>query len=208
MTTKYGFSDVREQLIDSIKNAYPTKREGLETAKVLGENIFGSSKPHPNAVLNLFTEQKIKSALPFAAYRAALGGFSSLTNDNPGTALPRLALASIMFGMEIMRGRFAKLAHSVVCNTSLGDCGEGTCVMNVVSFTERKTHASDRIYDAMIKGGKGDVLSSLSLEGPVCEDCVRTLEKAYQPWRTKIWEELPRIFGVGKSWEEIQPAQD
>ena len=209
MTTKYGFSDVREQLIDSIKNAYPTKWEDFETARVLGEDVFGSPKPHPNAVLNLFTEQSIKSALPFAAYRAALGGFSSLTDDKPGTALPRLALASIMFGMELIRSRFAKLAHSVVCEMILEVCGDRTCL---VSFDTRipgtKMEALDQFYDDMIKEGKGDILSSLSLEGSVCAGCVRALERAYQPWRAKIWEELPRIFGVGKSWEEVQPVQD
>ena len=73
MTTKYGFSDVREQLIDSIKDAYPMEWEGPGTAKTLGEDIFGSPKPHPNAVMNLFAEQSVKFALLFAAYRAALG---------------------------------------------------------------------------------------------------------------------------------------
>jgi len=74
MTTKYGFSDVREGLVEDLKRAYPTKREDPRTEKVLGEDIFGSPKPHPNAVLNLFLEQNIKFALPLATYRAALGG--------------------------------------------------------------------------------------------------------------------------------------
>ena len=120
MTTKYGFSDVREQLVESIKGAYPTKWEDPRTGNFLGEAVFGSPKPHPNAVLNLFAEQRIKFALPFAAYRAALGGFSSLTSDKPGTVLPPLALASTIYGMEVIRGGLANLAHSVVCNMSFG----------------------------------------------------------------------------------------
>ena len=209
MTTKYGFSDVREQLVDSIKNAYPTKWEGFGTARVLGEGVFESPKPHPNAVLNLFTEQNIRSALPFAAYRAALGGFSSLTSDKPGTVLPRLALATVMFGMELIRGRLAKLAHLVVRNMEV--CGESTCLANTdTSLPNITMGVLDQIYDALIKEGKGDALSLSSppLEGFVCVGCARTLEKAYQPWRAKIWEELPRIFGVGKSWEEVQSGQD
>ena len=81
MTAKYGFSDVREALVEHLKGAYPTKWEDFETAKILGENVFGLPKPHPNVVLNLLLEQRIKFALPFAAYRAALAGFSSLTSD-------------------------------------------------------------------------------------------------------------------------------
>ena len=206
MTTKYGFSDVREQLVDSIKNAYPTKWEDFREARVLGEDVFGSPKPHPNAVLNLFTEQNIKSALPFAAYRAALGGFSSITNDKPGKALPRLALASIMFGTKLIRSRFARFVHSAICSMRQEFCGESACLVNVDASL--RMGALDQIYDAMIKEGKDDVFSPLSLGGFVCAGCASALERAYEPWRAKIWEELPRVFGVGKSWEEVQPVQD
>ena len=58
----------------------------------------------------------------FASYRAGLGGFSSLISDKPGTALPCLTLASTIYGMEVVRGGLAKLAHSVVCNMSLEVC--------------------------------------------------------------------------------------
>ena len=131
MTTKYGFSDVREQLVDVVNGGYPTKWEGLGTAKVLGEDIFGIPKPHPNAVLNLFTEQNVKSALPFAAYRAALGGYSSLVSDKPGTVLPRLTLAPAIYGMEVIRGGLARLAHLTVCDMSLEGCRDGACPVNV-----------------------------------------------------------------------------
>ena len=206
MTTKYGFSDVREQLLDSIKSAYPTRWEA-GPAQLLGEDIFGSPKPHPNTVLNLFTEQGIKFALPFAAYRAGLGGFSSLTSNKPGTALPRLALASTICGMETVRGGLAKLAHSVVCNMSLEVCRDGACAVNSIGPTERRMEALNQIYDAMVKEGKGDVLSSnlsLSWRRIVCMNCVNKPAKAYHLWRAAIWEELPRIFGVGKSWEEVE----
>jgi len=83
MATKYGFTDVREQLIEDLNGAYPTDWDDFEVATVLGEEVFGSPQPHPNAVLNLFLEQKIMFALPFAAYRATLGGFPSLASDEP-----------------------------------------------------------------------------------------------------------------------------
>jgi len=204
MTTKYGFSDVRDQLLDSIKTAYPTKREGSGIAKVLGEDIFGSPKPHPNAVLNLFTEQGTKFALPFAAYRAGLGGFSSLTSDKPGTVLPRLALASTIYGMEMIRGGLARLAHSAVFDLSLKECRDGACAVESSSPPKRRKEALNQIYDFMVREGKGDVLScDLSLGIIVCANCAKTPEKTYRVWRAVIWEELPRIFGVGKSWEEV-----
>jgi len=203
MTTKYGFSDVREQLVDSIKGAYPTKWEGAVIAKVLGEDIFGSPKPHPNAVLNLFIEQSVKFALPFAAYRAAQGGFSSLISNEPGTVLPRLTLASALHGIEVIQARLAGLAHSVVCHMSLEECRDRTCAVNVdTNPPERRMGALNKIYDAMVKGGKGDVLFSLSLGDIACVNCAKIPENDYRLWRMMIWEELPRIFGVGEGWEE------
>ena len=114
MAAKYGFSDVREALVEDLKDAYPTKWEDFEAARVLGEDVFGSPKPHPNAVLNLFLEQKIKFALPFAAYRATLGGLQALISDTPDTVLPRLPLASIIHGMGAMKRVTMLAAHSLV----------------------------------------------------------------------------------------------
>jgi hypothetical protein len=204
MTTKYGFSDVHDQLVDGIKGAYPTKWEGPVTTKVLGEDVFGSPKPHPNAVLSLFTEQRIKFALPFAAYQAAIGGFSSLISDKPGAVLPRHTLASTIYGMGVIRGGLTQLAHSVVCNISLEECRNRACVVNVgVSPPKRRMEELNKIYNAMVKEGTGDVLSSLSLGDIVCANCAKIPEQAHHLWCTMIWEELPRIFGVGKSWEEV-----
>jgi hypothetical protein len=204
MTNKYGFSDVRDQLVDGIKDAYPTKWEGLGTGMTLGEDIFGSPKPHPNAVLNLFAEQNIKFALPFAAYRAALGGFSSLTSDEPGTVLPRLTLASTVYGLELIRGALFRLAHSTVSHMSLEGCDAIACAVNVgANPLERRTEVLNKVYDTMVKERKADVISSLSLENIVCADCAKTTEIAYQRWCAMIWEKLPHMFGVGKSWEEL-----
>jgi len=205
MTTKYGFSDVHGQLLESIKSAYPTKWEGSRTAKVLGEDVFGIPKPHPNAVLNLFTEQGIKFALPFAAYRAGMAGFSSLTSDKPGTVLPRLALASTMHGMETIRGGLAKLAYSVVCNISLENCRNVECAVNKdINLPDKRMEMLNQIYDVMVKEGKGDVLSpDLLLGHIVCVRCAKTPEHVYHLWCTMIWQELPWIFRVGKNWEEM-----
>jgi len=130
MATKYGFSDIREGLVERLKGAYPTKWEDFETAKVLGEEVFGSPKPHPNAVLNLLLEQRIKFALPFAAYRAVLGSFPSLVSDGPGTALSRLTLAFTIYGMERIRHVMVQVSHSIVYDGNLRVCPRTACVLN------------------------------------------------------------------------------
>ena len=204
MTAKYGFSDVHEQLVDAIKSAYPTKWEGAGTVKVLGEHIFGLPEPHPNAVLNLFLEQKVKFALPFATYRAAIGGLTSLTNNAPGMVLPPLTLASTIYGMEAMRGGFAHLAHLIVWNMSLGECSDGVCVVKTsVGPPKRRIEELNKVYDAMVKEAKGDVLFSLSLGDIVCASCAKVPKEVYNNWCTMVWEELPRVFRIGESWDDL-----
>ena len=203
MTTKYGFSDVREQLVDGIKGAYPTEWEDTGTGIVLGEDVFGSPQPHPNAVLNLFTEQRVKFALPFAAYRAALGGFSSLISDKPGTVLPRLTLASTIYGVGVIRGRLAQLAYSIVCDTSPVVCPQRACALNVgISPLERRMEALKKVFVIMVNNSKDDVLCPLSFGEVVCVNCAERLENIHLRCRERnIWVALPSL--LGGRWEDI-----
>ena len=204
MTTKYGFSDVREQLVDGIKGAYPTEWEGLGMGVALGEDMFGSPKPHPNVVLNLFAGQRIKFALPFAAYRAALGGFSSLTSDQPGAVLPRLTLASTVYGMEVIRSKLAIFAYVAVCDIGLEGCNSTACAANAgINPPEQRREELAKIYLGVVNGGAGGMLSPPSLGNIVCANCAKRLETPRRRWCEMTWEKLPHIFGVGKSWEEL-----
>lgn len=203
MATKYGFSDVHEQLIHILRGAYPTRWEAYQTADVHGEEVFGLPEPHPNAVLNLFLEQKVTFAIPLASYRAALGGFSSLLSNEPGAVLPRLALAFTVYGMDTIRTEVSQFAHSIVCNMGLKECREEGCVVNGgASSPDQRLEEQNKIYDALVKGGKGDVFS-FSLGDIACVGCAGEPENAYRVWCTTIWEDFPRIFGVGESWEDV-----
>jgi hypothetical protein len=200
MTAKYGFSDVRKTLVEDLKSAYPTKWKDVETTPALGENVFGSPKPHPNAVLNLLLEQGIKFALPFAAYRAALGGFSSLASDEPGAVLPRLALASIIHGMERIRHVMVQFSHSLVYNGNLRACPQTACVLN--AGMERRMEGLKKIFDVMVDKSKGDILSPLSLGDLVCVGCAKLLEDAHLRFREQfVWEALPGL--LGGRWEGV-----
>ena len=204
MATKYGYSDVREGLVEDLKRAYPTEWEDFETAKVLGEDVFGSPKPHPNAVLNLFLEQRIKFALPFAAYRAALCGPSSLANDKRGTVLPRLTLASIIDGMGEIRRFMTHAAHGIAYVGNLSVCPERACVLNVgINRAGRRMEALRRVSDVMVNKSEGDVLSSLSLGNLLCADCAKLLKTGHRDCRKRlVWARLPSLLGW-ESWEGV-----
>ena len=204
MTTKYGFSNVRDQLVKDVKGAYPTNWETYQTNEVLGEDIFGSPKPHPNAVLNLFLEQSIKFALPFAAYRAGLGGPSALISDKPGTVLPRFALVSVPHGIGLMRRVMTIAAYSIVYNGNLKVCREKACVLNAgVDNTEGRMKALEKIFDVMVARSEGDMLSPLSFGTLVCVDCGELLEQAHLGCRKElVWAALPSLLGW-ESWEGV-----
>ena len=205
MATKYGFSDVREQLIDDLKGAYPTKWEDFEAARVLGEDIFGSPKPHPNAVLNLFLEQGVTFASPFVAYRASLGGFPGLISDKPGTVLPRLTLASIIHGRGEIRRVMTQAAYTIAHKEkSLSVCPDKACVLNVgIKPMERRVEAVTKLHDLMIGERTGGVLTLPLLGEFACAKCTKEIKTSHAAWRRGCWELLPATFSIAEHWNEV-----
>jgi hypothetical protein len=202
MTTKYGFSDVRNQLVKDLEGAYPTKWEDFQSAKVLGEDIFGSPTPHPNAVLNLFGEQDLKFAIPFAAYRASIHGFAALTSDKPGMVLTRHTLATTTRGMHIFRLTTAHGARMVAYSGVLWVCSDKKCALGVdTSPIKPRLEAVGKIYDAMVDQRKDGELSSPRFGNLLCAECARRVAAAYAIWGKVCWERLGSVFNVSGSWD-------
>jgi len=197
MTTKYGFSNVRAQLVKDLEGAYPTKWEDFWSAKVLGEDVFGSPKPHPNAVLNLFETQKLKFAVPFAAYRASIGGFVGLMSDKPGTVLPRHTLATAIYGMHMLQSMAARAARVVAYGGDLWVCPEKMCVLSVdTSPIKPRMEAMGKVYEAMISPRKGGVLSAPRLESLLCSKCATFVTESHTSYGSVCYGGLAQVFNV------------
>ena len=204
MTTKYGFSDVRDQLIEEVKGAYPTKWEDFINARVLGEGVFGSPKPHPNAVLNLFEAQGIRFAIPFAAYRASIDGFHALISDKPGTALSRRTLASTVQGMHVLSTLVSNVARVTTYGAYPSVCPEKTCALNVgLSPAETRIKALEKVYLAMIDNREGGLLSPPSLKHLLCTRCAGRMEAGYAKYGSLFWENLPPVFNLSRGWDGL-----
>ena len=201
MTTKYGLLLAREGLIEDLRSAYPTEWEDFERAKAVGEDVFGSPKPHPNAVLNLFLEHKIKFALPFAAYRAGLGGPSALVGELPGTVFSRSIIASILHGMGEIRRMVTHAAHSIAYVEAV--CPQRVCASNAGAAPLERIEALRKISDVMVKKSEGDMLSPFSLGNLLCADCERLLKNGHRDCcKQLVWARLPSLLGW-ESWEGI-----
>ena len=201
MTTKYGISSVRDQLVKDLKGAYPTKWEDFQSAKVLGEDFFESPKPHPNAVLNLFEAENVRFAIPFAAYRASICGFSGLMSDGHGAVLPRRTLATTVHGMHVLRASASDAVRTVVYGGSLQVCADEGCILNVE--VEERTVAIEKIYSAVTGQREGGLLSSPSLGHIVCARCAKPIELAHATWGSIIWEKLAPAFNVSRGWDDL-----
>jgi len=205
MATKYGFSDVREALVESLKGAYPTQWAHFAAARVLGEDIFGSPRPHPSVVLNLFLEQDIKFALPFATYRACVGGFQALVRGGPGTVLPHSSLLTLVHGMGTLERVTIHSTHLIAYTEDLGVCPETTCILSAsLNSAEQRVEALNKVFDAILEGRGGDVLSPLSLGATlVCVNCAKKLENISRSYRKRfLWDALPCLLGW-ESWEGV-----
>jgi hypothetical protein len=204
MVTKYDLFDL-DKLFKNLKGAYPTRWKDLEAATILGEGIFGSPKPHPNAVLNLFEEQGVRFAIPFAAYRVSLGGFPALMGDKPDIVLPRHTLASTIYGMEKIRSLMTQATHTIACGEYLVSvCPDTACVFNVgVKRIGHRMEALKELYDAMVEEREGGVLSTPSLGCLACDTCTKDIQASHAKWRSHCWEKLRGCFwsrGAGSAY--------
>ena len=105
ITTKYELPTVRSQLLEVIHDAYPDSFEELTPSKPLGEAIFSGPNPHPNTVLSLFVQQKLRTALPMAYYMAARRGIGSSMDrhlSRSATLSPDI-LQSTITGLMVLR---------------------------------------------------------------------------------------------------------
>ena len=204
MTTKYGFSNIRDQLVKDLEGAYPTRWEDFINARVIGEDIFGSPKPHPNAVLNLFEAQNIKAAIPFATYRASIGGFSALISDQPGTVLSRHTLTTAIHGMHLLQSMAVHAAHMITYGTELWVCPDNGCILGAdTSPIKPRMEAIGRIYKALADQRQGGVLSPPCLGHLLCAGCAHRVVAIHASYRKVYWEKLAPVFNVSDCWNDL-----
>jgi hypothetical protein len=208
VSATYEIPNLRARLLGTIRDADPENFEGLDPSKTLGESVFNGPKPHPNAVLNLFVQQKVTSALPMAYYMAARRGLDSLMDTRlPSNAtLSGRTLRSAMRGLMALREMELKETHRIVStikdSSSHVDCPSrrpgGPLGGEIIGSYQR---AFDRIT------GSGDggtrilqVLSASEFSGDTestcCQVCAEKMQVAHGEVRRKAWAALPEVFGL------------
>jgi len=200
--------DLRAQLLETIRDAYPENFEGLGPSKTLGENVFDGPKPHPNAVLNLFVQQKVTSALPMAYYMAVRRGSNSLMDGRlpTGAMLSGQTLRCAISGLIALREMELKETHRIICTSSNHvDCTSMDCPprrsggrldAEIIGAHQR---IFDRITGSAVGGTK--ILQVLSagefaedMESKFCQVCVEKMQAAHVEVRRKAWAALPEVF--------------
>ena len=190
---------VRSQLLEAVRDAYPETFEGLTPSRPLGESVFSGPTPHPNAVLNLFVQQKIASALPMAYYMATRRGVGSLmARDLPrNAALSPDILRSAIEGLMALREVEYNETHHLI----FGSKGTHPCSTPADAYQK----VFDRIVGPSQLGMKvlqvpefyEDRGGDLQCVSPgVCASCVERWESGHAELRKKAWAMLPDVFGL------------
>ena len=213
VSSHYEMTNLRARLLQTICQAYPKDFEGLDPSKALGENIFEEPKPHPNAVLNLFVQQKVTSALPVACYMAARRGLSSLMDTRlPSSAtLSGQTLRSAIQGLMALREMELKETHRIVFTTKDASnrvgCSSTDCPSRRSKglLDEETIGAHQRTFDRITGSAVGGtrVLQVLSesefvedTESKFCHVCVKKMQTAHAEVRRRAWVALPGVFGL------------
>jgi len=205
--------NLRAQLLEIIRDAYPENFEGLDPSKTLGENVFGGPKPHPNAVLNLFVQQKVPSALPMAYYMAARRGSDSLMDIRLPTSatLSGQTLRSAIHGLIALREMELKETYQIVLAmkdaSSRVGCGSMGCTFRPPKgpIGVENVRPYQRTFDRItgIAEGGTRILQVLSASEPgedaeseICKMCGEKMQAAHAEVRKKAWAALPKMFGL------------
>ena len=213
VSTNYEMLNVRAQLLETIRDAYPTEFEGLDPSKTLGENVFGGPKPHPNAVLNLFVQQNVTWALPMAYYMAVRRGLDSLmdTRLSPSARLSGQTLRSAMRGLMALREMELKETYRIVFTlkdaTNRVGCSSTQCPSqdskgaSDVGVVGAHQTAFDRITGSAVGATRIlQVIQASEFAGDVgsefCQACVERIQVGHAEVRRKAWAALPEVFGL------------
>ena len=200
-------------MLETIRDAYPENFEGLDPSKTFGENGFSGSNPHPNAVLNLFIEQGVTSALPMAYYMAARRGLSSLMDPRlqSGATLSGQTLELVVRGLMALQVMELKEMHRVIFafeNTAnLPGCSSRDCPSRSskgpsdVRIMQARQRVFDRITGSVAGGTR--ILQVLSAdefagggEPEFCQICTERMVVAHADVRRRAWAALPGVFGL------------
>jgi hypothetical protein len=212
ITTKYEMPAVRSQLLEVVHDAYPESFEGLTPSKPLGENIFSGPTPHPNAVLNLFAQQKITSALPMAYYMATQRGLDSLMDrrlPQDATLSPEV-LQSAIRGLMALREVELSETHRLVFRPKDSDpCSASNCPSRTPRIPGASEAYYQKVFDYIVGSSRfgtkvlqvpefyedrgGGLLCVVS---GICSICVERWESGHADLRKKVWATLPDVFGL------------
>jgi hypothetical protein len=211
MTTKYEIPTVRSQLLEVVHDAYPETFEGLIPSKPLGESVFSGPTPHPNAVLNLFVQQKVTSALPMAYYMATRRGLNSLMGEHlprNATLSPKILQSAIGGLMALREVEFNETHRLIFGPKGSGTCSTPACPSRIPSgpgTLETYQKVFDRIVGPSQSGVKVLQVPGFSEDcggdpqcvGPgICKSCVERWESGHAELRKKAWGMLPDVFGL------------
>jgi len=202
---------VRSQILEVIRDAYPETFEGLDPSKALGESVFSGPTPHPNAVLNLFVQQKLASALPMAYYMAVRRGPESLMDRSlPASArLPPETLQATIQGLFTLREMELKETHRLIFGSKGSRFGSQfgsrqncpSCNVTGPGISEAHQKVIDQIVDSIHSGTKllqvpplREICGGDSLG--FCKECVGRWESEHADVRKKAWAALPDVFGL------------
>ena len=212
MTAKYEMPDVRSQLLEVVRDAYPETFGGVTPTRPFGETAFNGLTPHPNEVLNLFVQQKLTSALPMAYYMAAQRGLDSLRDRRlPKSAtLPPEVLRPAIEGLMALREMEREETHRLIFEQDgSGPCSTQNCLSHTPT-TQAALEAYKKVFDHILAGSSLRGTKVLQVPGfhqdqgseiqrvfaDFCRSCVSGWDSGHANLRQKAWASLPDIFGL------------
>ncbi|KLO06823.1 hypothetical protein SCHPADRAFT_945786 [Schizopora paradoxa] len=203
MSTKYDIPTLRTHVINQLEKYFPVHVERAIEEEGTNEPLFepGVSKDCDLQLLAVAQRCNVRRLLPMLYYKCAISKlrFILASSDN----LEKDVLHKIIIGRE----RLVELSYDfgVLFLFPSEQCKSEICPQMRRGLIEIWTRTSDlgprRFPIFMISKTFTSVMNDHLLKF-ACEICAQKSARAREEFKTKFWDELPKIFGLG-TWAEI-----
>ncbi|PCH44594.1 hypothetical protein WOLCODRAFT_77087 [Wolfiporia cocos MD-104 SS10] len=203
LSTKYEAAGLRQRAIDLLATAYPSTPAAWENRSA--QRLVPPFEGEHAAYIALATENDIRVILPTVYYSASRQPLAEVMAELRKVSLaPNWEIfADFVVGREqLFRAELKHILAFLDVGFTRPQCQNTSVCTNVLG--NARNHILQKITDAepfhqWCNANSCEVGRTLGL----CNICCTTIENSIKEGRKKVWEQLPRMFGLG-DWETLR----
>ncbi|KAH7912682.1 hypothetical protein BJ138DRAFT_750886 [Hygrophoropsis aurantiaca] len=204
VSTKYNFDTLRVNVLSKLTPSFPSTLEAFDELSRYPDRLRDSQKK-ALSVINLARYTSCFEFLPSAFYLCSrLSAQTILRGKGKNDTICAEDAATCIIGREELIKTWNKRTHEFLYEKP------SISVFRRASCSECPKHTNEKLLEYLqAKDGAElfglDQFDTWDVIG-LCSKCAIPLQTKHQESRQQLWEQLPKVFGLG-SWDELRTKQ-